>query len=159
MRASITISVLLWLVFVVLCQFCCVVGIVLCTTEPPYKTTWWRTVSIYLNICSMCIKSKEQISMWTRKPLNTLLKHAQTYSLSLSLDSYLDNTLPVVCVLTAEVLSQQMMITGSIVPKTNACCGFYYSYNVFSPLMYFSVPFLFCQTSSPSPPTLQQHYT
>lgn len=26
---------------------------------------------------------------------------------------------------------------GSIIPKTNACCGFYYSYNVFSPLMLF----------------------
>ncbi len=97
MRASITISVLLWLVFVVLCQFCCIVGIVLCTTEPPYKTTWWRTVPIYLNICSMSIKSKEQISMWTRKPLNTLLKHAQTYSLSLSTHIWITHSQLFVC--------------------------------------------------------------
>ncbi len=75
---------------VVLCcvVLCCGYFVVLCTTEPPYKTTWWRTVSIYLNICSMSIMSKEQISMWTQRPLHTLLKH----TLSFSQDSYLDNT-------------------------------------------------------------------
>lgn len=64
---------------------CCGDFVVSCTTGPLYKTTWWRTISIYLNICSMRIMSKEQISMWTQRPLLTLL------NLSLSLDSYLDN--------------------------------------------------------------------
>jgi len=74
--------------------------------------------------------SKEQIRMWSQRPL------AQTHTPSLSGLIFGSRSLPTVCVMTAKVLPQHDY-AGGIIPKTNACCGFYYSYNVFSPFMPF----------------------
>lgn len=109
------------------------------------KTTCWRTVSIYTNICSMSIMSKEQTRKWTQRPLHTLLKH----TLFLSQDSYWDHAHSQLFVWWLQKCYTNTIMQEASFPRQMLAVGFITVIMCFLLLCLFSitsVPFLSCQT-------------